>query len=122
MKKITPSISHDQLIARLENIAHSMDAKWVLPGTSIRLGWDTLIGLIPGIGDTITSMVSAYIIKEAHHVGVPFWIKFRMVINILIDWLIGIVPLVGDIFDVGFKANIRNVSLIKRHLESLKSV
>lgn len=102
-------------IDRLDKLANSMDTKWKLPFTEIRMGWDTLIGLIPGVGDTLTSLVSAYIIREAHEMGVPAWVKWRMGWNVFIDWLIGLVPLLGDIFDVGWKANKRNVALIKKH-------
>lgn len=107
----------EKKVRTLEHLAHSMDAKWVIPWFNIRVGWDTLIGVIPGIGDTITAFISAYIIHEAHQMGIPFWTKFRMALNIIIDWFIGLFPLIGDILDIGWKANIRNVSLIKRYLE-----
>ncbi len=100
---------------KLDKLANAMDANWKLPFTDIRVGWDSLIGLIPGVGDTLTSLISAHIIREAHQMGVPGWVKWRMGWNILVDWLIGLVPLVGDIFDVGWKANKRNVELIKKH-------
>ena len=111
---VNEPISKERL-ARLDKLANAMDSNWKLPFTDIRVGWDTLIGLIPGVGDTLTSLVSAYIIREAHQMGVPSWIKWRMGWNMFIDWLIGLVPLLGDIFDVGWKANKRNVELIKKY-------
>jgi len=71
---IIDSSSEDR-IDKLDKLANAMDTNWKLPFTEIRVGWDTLIGLIPGVGDTLTSLVSAYIIREAHQLGVPTWVK-----------------------------------------------
>ncbi len=101
-------------LQRLSKLADAMDTKWRLFGVPI--GWDTIIGLIPGIGDTMTSIVSIYILREGHQLGVPWWVKIRMGWNIFLDWLIGLVPLLGDLLDVGWKANTKNVALIKRHV------
>lgn len=95
-----------------------MDNKLVIPGTNIRLGLDSIIGLIPGIGDTISLAVSGYIIHKARQTGVHPILLSRMVWNVLVDWLVGIVPFFGDIFDVGWKANRRNVDLLKEHLKT----
>jgi hypothetical protein len=111
---IIDSSSEDR-IDKLDKLANAMDTNWKLPFTEIRVGWDTLIGLIPGVGDTLTSLVSAYIIREAHQLGVPAWVKWRMGWNMFVDWLIGMIPLLGDIFDIGWKANKRNVELIKKY-------
>lgn len=100
-------------LQRLSKLADAMDTKWRLFGVPI--GWDTIIGLIPGIGDTVTSIISVYILREGHQLGVPWWVKLRMGWNIFLDWLIGLVPLLGDILDIGWKANSKNVALIKRH-------
>ncbi len=100
----------------LDFLADLMDNKFTIPGTSIRFGLDSLIGLLPGIGDTISLLVSGYIVRRAHEAGVPHHIKARMLFNIFVDWLIGIVPFIGDIFDVGWKANRKNVDLLKKHL------
>ena len=90
----------DKKLSDLESLAHSMDAQWVIPIINIRMGWDTIIGIIPGIGDTISAAISAYIIHQAHQLGIPFWVKFRMVLNIIIDWFIGVFPLIGDLLDI----------------------
>lgn len=100
-------------LQRLTKLADAMDTKWRLFGVPI--GWDTIIGLIPGIGDTLTSIISVYILREGHRLGVPWWVKLRMGWNIFLDWLIGLVPLLGDLMDIGWKANSKNVALIKRH-------
>ncbi len=106
----------DDLLRELDNIASWMDAKFSIPGTNIRFGLDALVGVIPGIGDTIGMAVSGYIFHRAVQQGVPHHIKLKMIFNIFIDWLIGLIPLLGDLFDVKWKANIRNVELLRRHL------
>lgn len=109
---------HEQELMKLDQLADLMDNKLVIPGTNIRLGLDSIIGLIPGIGDTISLAVSGYIIYKARQTGVHPILLSRMTWNVFIDWLIGIVPFFGDIFDVGWKANRRNVDLLKEHLKT----
>ena len=105
-------------IIKLEQLADLMDNKFVIPGTDIRVGLDALMGLIPGIGDTASLAVSGYIIHKARENGVHPILLSRMTWNVFMDWLIGLVPLVGDIFDVGFKANRRNIALIREHFRT----
>lgn len=100
----------------LEHIAHWMDEAFRVPGTDIRFGLDPILGLIPGVGDTAAALVGAYLIGKARAVGMPFPTILHMVWNVIVDWVVGTIPLLGDIFDIGFKANRRNVELIKRHL------
>ncbi len=107
-------------LAQLDILADLMDSKFRLPGTPIRLGVDTLIGLIPGIGDTIGLGVSAYIITHAARLGAKKSIIQRMVFNVGLDWLVGLVPLLGDLFDMGWKANNRNIKLLMDYLETTK--
>lgn len=107
-----------QEINDLDWLADLMDSSLIIPGTSIKLGLDSLIGLIPGIGDTVTMFVSAYIVHRAHRHGAPPFLLARMGWNVFIDWLVGIVPFFGDIFDAGFKANRKNVDLLKAHLKT----
>lgn len=102
----------------LERLATLLDAQFRLPGTEVRFGLDALLGLIPGIGDTLVALPGVYIIARAHRIGVPRHLLVRMAANLGIDWLVGAVPVLGDIFDVAFKANRRNVNLLKRHLET----
>ena len=101
----------------LDSLADWMDSKFKIPGTSIRFGLDSLIGFIPGIGDTIGLAISGYVINIAHKYHAPLSLKARMIWNIFIDWLVGLIPFLGDIFDIGFKANKKNVALLKEHLD-----
>ena len=103
-------------VRRVRRLAVLLDSQFRLPGTNIRFGLDSLLGLIPGVGDTITAVFAGYIIVEAFRLGVPRNIIVKMVGNIVLDWLIGSIPLIGDLFDIGFKANIRNIRLIEKEL------
>ena len=111
-------------LLKLDQLADLMDNKLVIPGTGIRVGLDSIIGLVPGIGDTASLAISAYIVHKAHKAGVHPVKLGRMISNIMVDWAIGIVPFIGDIFDIGFKANRRNVDLLKDHIkhEKLRTV
>ncbi|MEL6373586.1 MAG: DUF4112 domain-containing protein [Pseudomonadota bacterium] len=104
-------------LARVETLTNVMDRIVTIPGTSITLGLDALIGLIPVVGDAIGQAVSTYIIWEAHRIGAPTWLKMRMGGNMLIDGFVGMIPFAGDAFDVAFRANVRNLHLLKAHLE-----
>ena len=97
-------------------IALLMDDLIRLPGTKFRIGIDPLIGLIPGIGDTGSALVSAWALIQAARFGVPKIVLARMSVNILLNELIGIVPVVGDAFSFWFKSNARNHALVKQHL------
>lgn len=99
-------------------LARWMDSAFEMPGLRFRFGWDALLGLIPGLGDTLTTLVSLYILGAARRCGVPRATMVRMAANIALDYLIGAVPLVGDVFDVYWKANQRNVALLRRHVEA----
>ena len=105
-------------LLKLEQLADLMDNRFVIPGTDIRVGLDAILGLIPGIGDTASLAVSGYIVHKARKAGVRPWLLSRMTWNIFIDWLIGLVPLVGDIFDVSIKANKKNVELLRAHFKT----
>ena len=106
-----------QSLARLEALARLMDGAFVFPGTNIRFGLDGIMGLIPVAGDTIAGLISAYLIWEAKQLGAPSWLIGRMVLNTLLDTTVGAVPVLGDAFDVMFRANIKNMALLRRHLE-----
>ena len=90
-----------------------MDTAFVVPGTKIRFGLDALIGLVPGIGDAITTAISLFIVNEARALGAPRLLIARMVGNVALDGVVGAVPLVGDVFDVAFRANRRNMALLR---------
>ncbi len=97
-------------------LAQIMDRAVTLPGTKISFGLDALLGLLPGIGDTISSAIGGYIVLIAHRLGVPTAVLTRMVLNLGVDALIGIIPFAGDLLDIGFKANVRNAKLLEEAL------
>jgi uncharacterized membrane protein YbhN (UPF0104 family) len=105
----------ERSLERLRRLAVLLDTAVHLPG-GIRVGADAIIGLAPGIGDAITTAMAAYIVYEAHRLGLPKHKLLRMAANVAIDGLVGAVPVFGDIFDVAFKANIRNLRIIEDHL------
>jgi hypothetical protein len=104
-------------VEHVEDLATLMDSQFKLPGTSINLGLDAIVGLIPVVGDTLNLGVAGYIVSRSAAAGVPKRHLTRMSWNIFIDWLIGLVPLIGDIFDVGWKANLRNARILRKHYE-----
>ena len=103
-------------LERLDRIAQTMDRAVRLPVVGVRVGWDSILGLIPGIGDALTLGPAGYIVFEGHRLGAPWHVTGRMLGNVGIDALIGSIPLVGDLFDIGRKANTRNVALLRKHL------
>jgi hypothetical protein len=105
-------------IARLDALARLLDTALVIPGTSIRFGVDGLIGFVPGIGDTITTLMSLYIVHEAYQLGAPPQLIARMLGNVALDGVVGSVPLVGDAFDLLWRSNRRNMALLQEHLRS----
>ena len=107
----------EQSVARVEALARLMDGAFVLPGTNIRLGLDAVVGLVPVAGDMISGLISSYLIWEARQLGAPRWLIARMMANTLLDTTIGAVPVLGDAFDVMFRSNMRNMALLRRHLE-----
>ena len=106
----------DSSVARLDTLATLMDAAFVVPGTNIRMGLNGLIGLVPVAGDMIGGAISTYIVWEARQLGAPGWLIARMMLNVAIETGIGAVPLVGDMFDILFRANLRNMALLKQHI------
>ena len=111
MEKIT----NQRGLKDIEKLAKLMDAQFKVPGTNIRFGLDSLIGLIPGVGDLSTFAVSGYMLWIMANNGASGFLLARMVLNILIDAIVGMVPLLGDIFDIAFKANLRNMRLMQQH-------
>ncbi len=112
----TRTQSREERIARLDALASLLDTAFFIPGTNIRFGADALIGLVPGIGDAITTLMSLYLVNEARELGVPRHVIFRMLVNVALDGVVGAVPLVGDAFDVLWRANRRNLALLRQHL------
>ena len=100
---------------RLDMLATMFDTAFILPGTNVRFGVESLLRLVPGIGDVIASALSCYLLYEARRLGVPRLVFARMASNVALEALVGAVPLAGDAFDVFFRANRRNVALLRKH-------
>lgn len=126
--KTTPAepevISNPERQARIEQLqafAELLDGQFKLPGTNIRFGLDAIIGLVPGIGDFVSGGISIWLIREAQRLGAPKWLIARMAWNVVVDASIGVVPLVGDVFDMAWKANRKNMELLNRHFKNKSS-
>ncbi|MGH2474554.1 MAG: DUF4112 domain-containing protein [Candidatus Limnocylindrales bacterium] len=100
---------------RIGRVTHALDELVALPGTSIRVGLDPIVGLIPVVGDAVAAGVGIWVIAEAARFGIPRVALARMVVNLLIDLGIGAIPLIGDVYDVTFRSNARNLDLFRRH-------
>jgi len=111
------NLTREQRLARLDAIAKLLDVAFILPGTNIRYGIDGLIGLIPVVGDIITTAISLWLVREARALGAPWHITARMLANVAVDGVVGMVPLAGDAFDVMFRANVRNVRMLKKWMD-----
>ena len=108
-------------IRRMRSLAWLLDNSIPLPG-GWRIGLDPIIGLVPGLGDAIGALLSAFIISEARSLGAPRSILLRMIGNVAIDTVLGAIPFAGDIFDAAFKANSRNLALLARYqLDPIRS-
>lgn len=105
-------------VSRARGLARVLDDLIRIPGTNLRLGLDPIIGLIPGVGDMLGGLMSGYILLVAAQEGVPASVLTRMLGNIALDSFVGIVPVVGDLFDVGVKSNRRNVDLLDHYLST----
>ncbi len=104
-------------LARAERLAYLLDNAIRIPGTSFRFGLDPILGLVPGLGDALGALASAWIVIEAARFGASRAVLLRMVYNIAIDTLIGAIPAAGDLFDFVWKSDAKNVALLRRHLE-----
>lgn len=101
----------------LRRWSYLLDSAFRIPGTNIRFGWDPVIGLIPGLGDLSSPAFAALLLLQGMHMRVPRIVQARMVLNAAIDALLGVVPILGNIADVGWKANVRNMALLERHAQ-----
>jgi hypothetical protein len=111
------NLTREQRLARLDALAKLLDVAFILPGTNIRYGIDGLIGLIPVIGDIIVTALSLWLVREARALGAPWHVTARMLGNVAIQGVAGTVPFAGDAFDVLFRANVRNVRLLRRWID-----
>ena len=98
----------------LRKLQRLLDEAFRVPGTSLRVGWDPIIGLVPVVGDLITALIGIYPIVIARKHGLGGWLQARMGLNIFIDWLVGAIPLLGDLFDAAYKSNLKNADLLEK--------
>jgi hypothetical protein len=103
-------------LRRLREIQRLLDEAFRIPGTPLRFGWDSIIGLVPWAGDLVAALMGCAIIVQAHRVSVPRIVLLRMLLNVAIDLAIGLVPFVGDIADIFWKSNSKNMALLEAHL------
>lgn len=116
VRELTSGMSHEERLAQAKWLAQLMDSNFRVPGTPLRFGWDTVLGLFPGVGDVLTSAISLLIVHYAWETKAPAHVLARMLGNVAIDFVLGVVPLFGDLFDLVFKANRKNAMLLERHL------
>ena len=114
------SLPASSSLKRLRQISHLLDNAIALPGTNFRIGLDPILGILPGGGDVITGLMSVYIVFEGARMGLPATTLGRMGFNILLDTLTGTVPIIGDFFDITWKANSLNVALLEKHMANPK--
>ncbi len=112
--------TREDSLARITLLAKLMDSAVAIPGLNRRIGFDAVLGLVPGVGDAISAALASYIIWEARQLGLPRWKIARMIGNVAVDTALGSIPLAGDVFDVFFKANERNLRIIHDHLGTPK--
>ncbi len=104
-------------LQRITLLTRLLDSAFVIPGLNRRVGLDAIIGLIPGVGDAVSTLLASYIVWEARQLGLPKWKIARMIGNVAVDTAIGAIPVAGDAFDLFFKANERNLRIIHEHLK-----
>ena len=110
---LTPSQS--QRLDGLRKVSQLLDSAFVVPGTPYRIGLDPILGLVPGLGDLVSPLFAIGILWQARDLAIPRVVQLRMIANVAIDALLGAVPVLGDLFDVAWKANNRNLTLLERH-------
>ncbi|HMT92522.1 DUF4112 domain-containing protein [uncultured Thiothrix sp.] len=109
-------MSNELLSKKLDKLAWLLDNSIKVPGTSWKIGLDGILGLLPGIGDLSAGLLSTYILYQAVKIKVPRAIIARMGLNVLLESVIGVIPIFGDLFDFAFKANQRNVDLMRKYV------
>jgi hypothetical protein len=114
----TPNQSQIASLRRLRRISHLLDNAIPIPGTKYRIGLDPILGLIPGGGDLIGSIFAGYVVFKSAQLGVPQETLIQMAANIVFDTVAGTVPVAGDLLDVTWKANVKNIELLDAHLGS----
>ncbi|MGZ9073707.1 MAG: DUF4112 domain-containing protein, partial [Rhodoplanes sp.] len=109
------------ILARIERLARLLDTAYRIPGTQIRFGLDPLLGLLPVVGDIGGAALSAYLIYQARRLKLPKSAIARMIGNVAVEAALGAIPLAGDMFDLFWRANMRNLRILHRHMERIDS-
>ena len=102
---------------RIEAMEQLLENSFALPGVNRRIGLDSLVGLVPVVGDFVTAAMGMWIVWEAKNLGLPKWKLMRMTGNVAFDTAVGAIPVVGDAFDFLFRSNSRNLKMVRRHLD-----
>ncbi|HTV01248.1 MAG TPA: DUF4112 domain-containing protein, partial [Luteitalea sp.] len=108
-------LEQDRQLERLRHWSYLLDQVFRIPGTNVRFGWDVIVGLIPGFGDLSSPLFGVLIVVQAYRMGVPRIVQARMVINAIVDALLGVVPGLGNVADIFWRANTWNMRLLERH-------
>jgi Domain of unknown function (DUF4112) len=111
------NLTREQRLARLDGLAKLLDVAFVLPGTNIRYGIDGVIRLVPVVGDLIASAFSLWLVREARALGAPWHVTSRMLANVALEGAVGMIPIAGDAFDVMFRANMRNMRILRNWMD-----
>ncbi|MCA9319156.1 MAG: DUF4112 domain-containing protein [Planctomycetes bacterium] len=104
-------------LARIDDHARWLDAAFQIPGTRFRVGWDAILGLIPGLGDSVGLLLSGSLLWRARRLGLHRRAWIKMAINLALDATLGAIPILGDLFDAWFRSNLRNAKIIRREIE-----
>jgi uncharacterized protein DUF4112 len=115
IRPLTPG--QRQRLDALRKVAQLLDSAFVVPGTSMRIGLDPIVGLIPGLGDLVSPLFTIGILWQAREFGIPKVVQLRMIFNVAIDTVVGLMPVLGDLFDFAWKANDMNMTLLERHAQ-----
>jgi hypothetical protein len=113
---LTAGMSHEERLAQVQWLARMLDDRFAVPGTNFRFGWDSILGLFPWLGDALTSLLSLLIVHHAWQTGASRLTLMRMLGNVGVDFVVGGIPFLGDLFDVVWKANRKNARLLEQHL------
>ncbi|MCR4338628.1 MAG: DUF4112 domain-containing protein [Gemmatimonadaceae bacterium] len=116
-ERISQDSSTALSVDRARVLARALDSAVRIPGTNVRFGLDALLGLVPGLGDVAGAAMGSYIVLLGSRLGAPKPVLARMVLNVALDTLVGVVPVAGDLFDVAWKANTRNMALLERYID-----
>lgn len=105
-------------LAEIERIVNMLDSWFVIPGTNVRVGLDAIVGLVPALGDIAMLLASLYVVDRLSRLGLSGFTRARMFANVFIDFVIGAIPVLGDFFDIAFRANVRNLEIARRALNA----